>query len=92
MRRGLNWPLYSDLLQRQDYAVIQAIEVLDDDAISQLVKLPSITVVPELTEEQLRAMADEEWTRRPRAAEDREAWVQTFVEVGLMLSGKAIPH
>jgi hypothetical protein len=55
-----------------------------------------VTIVPVLSEEQLRAMAEQEWagsySGETWAAEDHEAWVQTFVEVGLMLSGKAIPH
>ncbi len=55
-----------------------------------------VTTVPVLSEAMLREMAEETFARvhgdEDWAGEDHEAWVQAYVNVGLMLSGQAIPH
>lgn len=39
-RRGLNWPLCSDLYRREDLMLLSQVEALSDDELATLTRLP----------------------------------------------------
>lgn len=55
---------------------------------------PEVTRIPELSDEQLHAWAEEMWVTRPQSwptpAVPHDEWVERFVTIGRMLSGKEI--
>jgi hypothetical protein len=48
------------------------------------------TRIPELTDDQLTAWAEEAWPLAGHPASEHDAWVEAYLKVGRMLSGKVI--
>lgn len=48
------------------------------------------TRIPELTDEQLTEWAEEAWKATSWPASEHDAWVEAYLRVGRMLSGKVI--